>query len=205
MGGIGSGSWYRWNKQTTVDECKRVDIRYMRKHGLLKPYTMGSLSWTRGGEPNGFINYTCYEDKLALKFRYREYGDEWQPVNQNIYFTTTTCNYGGIRKWFACPNCGRRVAVLCSDGPLFLCRHCYQLPYSSQNEGKIDRVFSKKHKLGAKIFENYDNGYGWLKKKGMHWKTFERHYRKYQRVNQQVEDITINMLKGLDIAINAKK
>jgi hypothetical protein len=28
MGGPGSGSWYRFNKKATVEECHRVDVRY---------------------------------------------------------------------------------------------------------------------------------------------------------------------------------
>lgn len=44
MGGIGSGNWYRWDKRTTIEETKRIDIRYMRQQGLLKPGWSGSLS-----------------------------------------------------------------------------------------------------------------------------------------------------------------
>ena len=27
MGGPGSGGWYRWDKRTTTEEIKRIDIR----------------------------------------------------------------------------------------------------------------------------------------------------------------------------------
>ncbi|MFT6386812.1 MAG: hypothetical protein ACJAUP_000180 [Cellvibrionaceae bacterium] len=64
MGGIGSGNWYRWNTQTTVEQTRRIDIRYMHKNKLLKPYTRGSLSWSQGGEPNGNINYIVHEHYL---------------------------------------------------------------------------------------------------------------------------------------------
>jgi hypothetical protein len=36
MGGIGSGSWYRFNKKTTTDECHSLDVRYLHRNGLLK-------------------------------------------------------------------------------------------------------------------------------------------------------------------------
>jgi hypothetical protein len=36
-------------------------------------------------------------------------------------------------------------------------------------KGRIDRLISQKHKLGVRIFEHYDYGEGWGKKKGMHW------------------------------------
>ena len=32
--------------------------------------------------------------------------------NQEIWLTTTNCNYGGKRYWFTCPRCSSRVATL---------------------------------------------------------------------------------------------
>ena len=97
MGGIGSGSWCRSNNQTTIEETKRIDIRYMKRRGLLKPGFGGSLKWSCGGAPNGDIRYSCYRDRLQLNFRYREHGGDWQPAEQTIYFDRTPCNYGGER------------------------------------------------------------------------------------------------------------
>ena len=187
MGGIGSGTSTRWNKKTTLEETKRVDIRYMRKAGLLRPGSSGSLSWTTGGEPTGNINYSCFSDSLLLKYRFRSNGDEWEPVEQRVMFDFTPCNYGGKRTWILCPECDRRVVSLCSYGKFFLCRHCYQVPYGSQNEGFLDRVISQKHKLGKRIFENYD-GDGWRKKKWIHQKTFDRLYKKYRYMDDYIEN-----------------
>ncbi|MCB1667232.1 MAG: hypothetical protein R3E73_00185 [Porticoccaceae bacterium] len=190
MGGPGSGTWYRWDKETTIEEIRRIDIRYLRKQRWLstseKHYLTGSLSWTSGGEPSGSINFASYHDRLELSFKYMEGGGEWQPVKQTIWLDHTPCHYGGSRKWLLCPRCNRRVGVLCGADKLFLCRHCYQIPYRSQNEGYLDRLISKKHKLGNKIFEDYD-GDGWLKKKGMHWKTFEPLQKKYWEIETQID------------------
>lgn len=198
MGGVGSGTWYRWDKQSTIEETKRVDIRYMRHSGLLKPGYTGSLSWSRGGKPTGNINFICLQDYLQLHFRYR-FGNEgdWQSVEQKITFDRTPCHYGGERLWFLCPRCDRRVEVLCSDGPLFLCRHCYKLPYRSQNESKLDRVITRKHELGERIFEFYECGEGWGKKKGVHWKTFERLHAEYQQLETQWAKIVMSHLYRL--------
>ena len=184
MGGAGSGNWYRWDKKTTTDELKQIDIRYMKKHGLLKPNTRGSLSWTSRGEPSGDIRYTCYQNELQLHYRYRENGNDWKPVEQRIFLDRTPCNYGGSRPWFLCPRCNKRVAVLYGYNALFLCRHCYKLPYESQELDKISRLMAQKHKLGERLFAYYENGEGWGKKKGMHWRTFERHYRRYKALEQ---------------------
>jgi hypothetical protein len=187
MGGIGSGNWYRWNTQTTVEETKRIDIRYMRKRGFLKPNTQGTLSWSCGGKPNGNINFVTHDDYLQLNFRYKEHGGEWQPMQQKIRFDSTSCHYGNSRKWFLCPRCYKRVAILASDSPQFLCRHCNDLPYSSQNEGRLECLRSKRDKLGKRIFSDYDNGYGFKKTKGMHWKTFTRLSQQFYQLGNEFE------------------
>ncbi len=185
MGGKGSGNWCRWNTGATLEQTRRIDIRYMTKQGLLKAGRGGSLSWSSRGEPDGSINYQCSEQRLHLNFRSRSHGGEWESVKQSIWFDRTPCHYGGERLWFLCPRCDRRVGVLSGHGTLFLCRHCYQLPYASQNEGRIERLISQKHKLGERIFEHYDYGEGWGKKKGMHWKTFNRLHARYEAMEQQ--------------------
>ncbi len=185
MGGRGSGLSTRFDKKKTIEETKRIDIRFMKKRGFLKPSVQGTLMWSSGGQPRGNINFSCRKDYLKLDFNYRYNREGWQPVEQKIWFDRTPCNYGGERLWFKCPSCTRRVAVLCSGGKLFLCRHCYDLPYSSKQEGYLDRLSSKKHKLGQRLFEHYEYGNGWGKKKGMHQKTFDRLFEEYIILEQQ--------------------
>ena len=199
MGGYGSGRWSSGSSSTTVFETNRIDIRYMKKAGLLKPTTKGNLTWSRGGEPTGNINYECHQEHLLLKFKFRLGNYDWQSKEQKVWFDRTPCHYGGERLWFLCPSCNRRVAILCCDGPLFLCRHCYQLPYASQNESTIDRLISQRHKLGQRIFVHYKNGEGWGKKKGMHQKTFDQLYARFKSLDQKW---CVNMIKQFPDSID---
>ena len=186
MGGIGSGGHCRWNKKTTIESTHRIDIRFMRKQGYLKPFTRGTLAWNRSGKPSGNINFVAYPEYLLLDFRFRQSGDtEWQPVQQKIRYDYTPCHYGNSRRWFLCPNCHRRVAILASDGLYFLCRHCYDLTYCSQNDGIVDRLRDKRDKLGKRIFENFNGDYGSIKKKGMHQKTFDCLLQQYRQLDNQ--------------------
>jgi hypothetical protein len=191
MGGIGSGNWYRWDKQDTVEATKRIDIRYMKKEGLLKAGTTGTLRWTIGGEPNGKISYSVFHDHLRLDFRYRKNGEEWQLIEQGVPFGRTPCNYGGERLWFHCPRCNKRVGLLYGHDVLFLCRHCYQLPYASQQEGRLDNLITQKHNIGERIFEYYEYGEGYMKKKGMHQKTFDRLHARYKKLDYAINHLTV--------------
>jgi len=173
MGGIGSGRYYRRSSRTTCEEVRRIDIRYLRKQGLLRPGSAGTLSWKIGDEPNGSIRYTMHHSEMQLKFNCRWYDEDWQEINQTIPIVITPCNYGGFRKWFRCPHCNTRIAILYHVNQLFLCRHCYNLPYASQGEGYMDRMSRKADKLSKKLeADEYTDDGDLYKPKGMHWRTF---------------------------------
>ncbi len=198
MGGFGSGRGY--GMQTTVEDCLHIDIRFLKKTNRLRQSTSGSLGWTRGGRKSGSINYDMHKDRMVLKFRHRpDSSSEWKDVTQAIYIETTACNYGGSRKWFTCPNCAKRVGVLYSPSVYFYCRKCYKLPYRSTLETKADRLYSKKHALGEEIFQIYEGGEGYFKKKGMHYKTFNRKLIEYRMLESRVNahcQVFIDRLNG---------
>jgi hypothetical protein len=184
MGGIGSGQYYRSSSQIQFEETRRIDIRYLRKHKLLRPNHRGKISWTASGQPSGFITYHCYEEQLVLNYKTRYYGGEWEPVEQVIKLAKTPCNYGGYRKWLVCPACNKRKAVLCLHDKLFYCRECCHYPYSSQCESKLDSLISKREKIAKRIFDET----GCRKKKWMHEKVFQAELDKYLHLDNCIED-----------------
>lgn len=72
-------------------------------------------------------------------------------ISYSVPLERTPCDFGGFRYWFVCPGrgCGRRVSKLYGLGRYFLCRHCHNLAYASQNEDKTDRLNRKMRKLRA--------------------------------------------------------
>lgn len=187
MGGYGSGSYYRWCKKTTTEETKRIDIRYLKKQGLLRPNRTGSLSWTCGGEPSGDIRYKMFSDRMELNYRFRRNGGDWQPVEQTIWFDQTPCNFGGNRKWFICPHCHTRVAILYGADVEFSCRLCYGLAYSSQSEDYLDRMQRKADKIALRLDpDGLDDDY-YYKPKGMHQQTFDRLITANNRLQEAIE------------------
>ncbi len=176
MGGLGSGNRYRFDKKTTTEECRSLDVRRFNREGLLKPGCWFSWSWWRAEQKVASIGAFVHQDQVLLSYRYRSGpAGEWEEVKEPVSLKWTPCNFGGERPWFVCPGvaCGRRVAVLYGPGRYFLCRHCYDLRYESQREDKKDRALRRAQKIrqrlggSANMMESFPE-----KPKGIHHDTY---------------------------------
>ena len=163
MGGTGSGSWIRWDSKATTESRLRVDG------------TVGSLQWTCRGEPSGRIEFQTKQDRLILNYRIRINDAPWESVEEVVPFDWTPCNYGGQRIWFLCPHCEHRVVVLYNVGKRFLCRHCGNLTYTTQQENPPDRLLTKARKIAKRLGDDGTGAFSLpAKPKGMHWRTYQR-------------------------------
>ena len=176
MGGWGSGRrWYSGAKNTT-EHSWSLDIRKLRRAGVLTPNRWFSWQWTIDGKPAASTNVLVETERVILAYRYRNRTDnQWQKVRQPVYIVRTPCTYGGTRPWWLCPSCSRRVAVLYNLGRLYACRHCHQLVYASQRENANGRARRRADKIRQRL--------GWEagilnpkggKPKWMRWRTFQR-------------------------------
>ena len=182
MGGVGSGTWYRFDKKTTTDECHSLDVRYLHREDLLKPGRRFSLRWSRADRETGSIRIGVEgndgPERVLLLYRHRiGPGDEWEDVQEHVSLDWTACNFGGERPWFICrgAGCGRRVALLYGLGRYFLCRHCYDLVYESQRENVMYRALHKAQSIRKRLGGSANMTKPFPEKpKGMHSKTYER-------------------------------
>src|SRR5829696_1417566 len=194
MGGEGSGNWYSFNKQTTVEECRSLDVRRLhREEGLLRPGWLFSWSWSRSGRETasigGLVEGEDRAERVVLLFRHRRgLGGEWEDVQQSVTLYWTACNFGGEWPWFICPGagCGRRVALLYGPGRYFLCRHCYDLVYESQRENKMYRALRR----AQTIRERLGGSANMMKPlperpKGMHHETYWRHREEHDEAEME--------------------
>src|SRR5205085_1138349 len=121
MGGMGST---RWNGQPTrgrVESCLTIGTPRGRVQDV-----QGSWYWQRSRWL--FHYHLTFADRLLhLSFNHG------LQVKQSIKLDSTPLNFGGVRWWFICPGCLRRVAHLHlpSRAFYFRCRHCYSLTYES--------------------------------------------------------------------------
>lgn len=108
----------------------------------------------------------------SVRFRYTIAG---KYIEHTVQLAQTACNYGGVRHWFRCEYCQKRVGVIYLSGGQCACRKCFKLAYKSERENDVYRLFRKADKIRERL--------GWgagvalpdgIKPKGMHWKTFYR-------------------------------
>ena len=190
MGGFGSG---RYGGRPTTNMSKTIDLVWMMRTERAVPgqWISGSLSWTYGGEPAGWIRYSAnMEDphNSILRLSYsRGSGDDREDVQQEIRLVFTEPHFGGRRWWMICPYQRIRVGKLYlpNGGDRFASRKAWRLGYNSQRVAHRDRPFQKLFRLQRKLGCRA----GWeeplIRPKGMHHRTFERHLDRYEELDAE--------------------
>lgn len=161
--------------RATTEDQHHIDIRWLNKQVRFGAGAQGTLSWSKRDVYDGSVHYLIKSDRIVLHYESRSRRGGWASVKQDVLLDRTACNYGGHRPWFLCSNCRRRVAVLYGAGKYFLCRHCYDLTYASQQEGKVDRLMRKSRKIRRRLQAGEDLSKPILfRPKHMHHATFDR-------------------------------
>ena len=166
--------WYHYNKKRTTKDLLELNISTLKKANFFQKNTIkdGALSWTMsygGGEPekiggihisSNFIGENRY---VTLIYTYKDQ----ERIDYKVQITTTRPNYGGERYWFVCPRCGRIVASLYGD-KYFLCRHCQNLTYKTQQIGFTSRMLERRNKYQDKVSKDG------TKRRWIHWKRYHK-------------------------------
>lgn len=99
---------------------------------------------------------------------------------------TTPCNFGGERRWFRCPYCDRRCAVLYR--PDLRCRLCAGGHYQTEHLSPLDRKIVRARNLRRKLGQFTPSMSMPLpdKPKRMRWNTFMRIRAEIQRLELEV-------------------
>lgn len=168
---------------------QRIDIRHWRRCGNLQAGKSFTWAWTYGGEPSGSVVVVVGVDTVRLTYALKNNADEWRDASQTIRTTATPCHFGGWRRWFECPQCRDRAAVLYLRGGRFACRHCNRISYVSQSGSTTARLCNRYHKLAALIDEG--------KPKWQRWATFNKLEVRFERVSQQFNSSLVDCLAAL--------
>lgn len=171
MGGYFSGGGRNAAKESSM---RRLDMADLKRLGMLQPGGRYSLAWFQGGEKTGSIVVRPSFNSVLLEYKARQWGDDWQEIEDRIPLAFSTPNYGGRRTWFVCPSCGKRKRVLWG-GTYFRCAKCYGMVYDSQYEDRASRLIQKSQKVRMKLGGDA-NLIDWFppRPKRMRRKTYER-------------------------------
>jgi endogenous inhibitor of DNA gyrase (YacG/DUF329 family) len=158
--GAGRPGWH-----AKAEHCRSIDARRWAREGLLQSGYHGGWAWSdpETGDRLASIGYSVDADAVTLI-----YSMGTIPMRQHVPLLATECNFGGCRRWFGCPQCGRRVAVLYLRQRGFACRRCNRVAYASQSGDEIDRTWRRQSKLERRLSEH------WRRPKGMHSSTYDR-------------------------------
>jgi len=128
-------------RKQLIEDSARINIYDLLKRGIVSRSRI-SL------QPSTVITGILISSRRQTK----------QELSIPLYFTTTRTNFEGIRFWFRCPSCSRRVAdYYCPSGnSVFLCRYCHDLAYSCQNRHR-ERFWE--------CFHRFEHKQGKIKKK----------------------------------------
>lgn len=196
MGGYGSG---RSSYKQKAEDCRSLDVNRLHREGCLDDGRMGHWVWSRNDEEVGRIGYQSNGGRLDLSYRVRLFGGDWESVTQSVPIDRASCHFGGHRPYFRCPgvvngrHCGRRVGKLFSGGKYFLCRHCYDVAYSSQSEPRHDRMLRRANKLRMELGGEPGSAH-WIapKPKGMWQRTYQRKRFEIQWCENQADQLFLS-------------
>jgi hypothetical protein len=200
MGGWNSG---RSGGRPTADAACKIDLAWMLREGLAREGSRipGTLSWSCGGSPAGSISFTAImdepgEERLELSYR-RGTGDDAEDVRQTVYLAFTQPHYGGKRWWMVCPFHHIRIGKLYlpPGGDRFASRQAWRLGYHSQRIAGRDKPFEALFRIQKKLGCKQGWEAGLFRPKGMHWRTFNRHFKRYWELDARC---TVEMMGVLD-------
>jgi hypothetical protein len=151
VGGIGSGRSVQVGAASKCEHWRSIDLADLKRVGLLKPIVEGrirAITWKN--DQGGLDKLGIIPSAKGIQFVKRD--DEGKLAGLFVSYTYTPTAFGGFRKWFACPGCGRPARVLYGVHTL-RCRRCRGLRYASQSEASHWRAQRKalsiRRRLGA--------------------------------------------------------
>jgi hypothetical protein len=133
------------NRERPLTDYHAIDIAWLRRKQVFSLGQIGTLSWSRGEQITGAVQFRVEREGMRLLYRVRR-----QSVDDLIPFATTATQFAGERTWFACPVCNRHCRIV-YGGVLFRCRLCYELVYPSQYEPPALRISKRLRTIRERV------------------------------------------------------
>lgn len=137
------GRYYRYRKATVEESCD-LTIFQLKKRTMLSGRTTELISWRSNmtGERTSLLLTVDITGEPYARFMHVAGDAQGDRIERDyrVSLQTTPCNLGGVRYWFACPECRRRVGglYLARGRRSFMCRSCANLTYRSRTCTRIE-------------------------------------------------------------------
>lgn len=196
MGGLGSGPWEGKATSIVVERCLKLSVGALAREGILETdNARGSLTWR--GPSKSSIGFKVSTSPDGLKNIHLQFvrHDQEHTEHETIWLQTSRPYFGGVRWWFTCPGCGKRVAYLYlpPGHRLFLCRRCRGLSYYSQRLGPYDRTLVNARRIRRSLggTESLSEQFP-FKPKGMHWSTYQKIRWRYVSLQKRLTEYMLS-------------
>ncbi len=164
----------------TAEQCVKLDAAHWTRLGILRDGII-KTGW------QGAIRYHVNTTDGHHQRVHLTYGLGREHLDYSVFLETTQPQFGGVRWWFRCPTCRRRIQKLFLPprASQFGCRHCHNLSYATRNQSPKDRLMERaraiRMSLGGSVslFDPFPP-----RPTGMRWKTYWSLEEKYERYNQ---------------------
>ena len=152
MGGFGSTRWTWHPKKYSVEDCLILKVeRLVKDTFFFRPgksfgLLCSTITHTRQELAQCWYTLDVRDPSSSQLWLSHKVAGAQVAVEYTVQLEITKPHFGGIRRWFTCPICGRRVGTLYlpPGGKYFGCRHCYDLTYTScQRNHEYDRVYAR--------------------------------------------------------------
>lgn len=182
------GRHFRPFARATVESALNLDMADICKVASMDQPQVRMWHWTSTNGRESSIVWQIIPGK-GVQLRYKA-GDVSHDYIVRV--TTTTPHFGGVRYWWLCPHCNRRVRILYGIDR-FLCRHCHDLTYiTAQSSDIFNTIDNRLDYLKRKMQGTGDSLKGpWPKPRWMRWKTYSRLATEYVRLRNAREAVFI--------------
>lgn len=145
MGGYGSSRWGNHHRKRTVEKCHTLSISDFSIPGS------GHITWLDGFSVKYLVSMRRDPQQWILQtpVLHISYWIRRRGIRLCVDFQSTRLHSGGLRRWFLCPACQRRVFKLHRpSGEIhFRCRNCFSLSYRSRQKYDKRVAFYKKNPM----------------------------------------------------------
>ena len=131
-----------------VEQTPSIDIRQLRRQGAWRDGVSLVIEWPA---LSAAVEAGVRGEALAVCYLARPLDGGERLVHEVIQTSQLPLNFGGARRYFQCPVCGRRAYKLFVGATGLTCQRCGRLAYASQRQDACLRAARRAAKIRVRL------------------------------------------------------